>query len=349
MQYRRLGKTNLDVSVLSFGGIRLGNLNQAEVTRLIHRAVDGGMNYVDTANCYGASEELLGPALESIRDKVIISTKSLSRTLDGLKKHIALSLKRLHTDYIDIFFIHDVSTAQNWRKVQENKLIEHLEGLKSRGVIRHIAISTHDLTVGEEMMRSGKFEVVMLAYNPSNPEVADKLLPLAGELDLGVVIMKPLGGGVLSLEGSKALGFEITAAECLKYAAAHPNVSTVIPGIDKAEYVDEALEVGSGDLTQTDDEARAIENKVAIRGKNYCRGCGYCKPCPQGIEIPAALKLYNRYEAYEAVNWAETHVISKEMAAMTPNPSACIACKACEKRCPYTLPIAKLMGKAARI
>lgn len=350
MQYRTLGKTGLKVSVTGFGGIKLNDITQEQTNEIIKLAVDGGMNYIDTARVYGDSEVKIGIALKGIRDKVIISSKAIRRDLDGFKSSFETTLKNLQTDYIDIFFVHDVSTEANWQAVQKNGVIDYLKELKAAGRIRHIACSTHDSVIGAKMINSGIFEIVMLAYNPSNPEAEQDLIPLAKSKDMGIIIMKPFGGGILTEERSKQLGFEITAEECLRFATSNPDVTTVIPGLDKPEYVELALKVGSSQLVMSAEEHASIISKISIKGKNYCRGCGYCKPCPQNIPIPTVLQLYNRWEIFGGVDWSEMHNITDEYTNKVANnvtPDKCVGCNACSQRCPFNLPIPDLMKEAS--
>jgi uncharacterized protein len=350
MQYRTLGKTGLKVSTVGFGGIKLGGISQDQTNEIVRMAVEGGMNYFDTARVYGDSEIRLGEAIKGIRDKVIISSKGIRRDLNGFKTDFETSMRNLQTDYIDILFIHDVSTEENWSKVRKNGILDYALELKAAGRIRHIACSTHDSIIGAKMINSDYFEAVMVAYNPANPETEKDLIPLAKSKNMGIVIMKPFGGGVLTEERSKQLGFEITAEDCLRFAASNADVTTVIPGLDKPEYVELALKVGSSELTMTQEEHYSIISKVSIKGKNYCRGCGYCKPCPVNIPIPAVLQLYNRWEVYGGVDWSQMHSITEEY---TKNVSdevtadKCISCNACRQRCPYNLPISDLMKEAS--
>lgn len=349
MQYRTLGKTGIKVSVISFGGIKLGGISQELTNEIVEHAVKCGMNYIDTARVYGDSEIRLGEALKGMRDKVIISTKGIRRDLNGFKDDFETSLRNLQTDYIDILFIHDVSTEEDWAKVRKSGIFDYAVELKITGHIRHIACSTHDFVIGTKMINSGLFEVIMLAYNPSNPEAKQELIPLAKSKDMGIVIMKPFGGGVLTEVRSKQLGFEITAEECLRFAASNADVTTVIPGLDKLEYVKLALKVGSSELVMTSEEHDLIVNKVSIKGKNYCRGCGYCQPCPMNIPIPTVLQLYNRWEIFGNVDWSQMHSITEEYTKTVPEETTadkCIACNACSQRCPYSLPISDLMKEA---
>ncbi|MFW6288046.1 MAG: aldo/keto reductase, partial [bacterium] len=287
-------------------------------------------------------------ALEGRRDEVILSSKVISRNLQGFKNDLQTILSNLRTDYLDILFAHDVSTMKEWEEIRDNGVLDYMKEQKKTGIINHLAISTHSIEVGEVMLKEGPFEVVMLAYNAANTQVADNLIPLAKEKDMGIVIMKPFAGGILTEENSQNLGFNIKAEESLHFAASHPDITTVIPGLDKMEYLKTALEVSKKQSLSTDEQKKIIE-KVEIKSEYYCRGCAYCMPCPVELDIPTLLKLFNRVEAYNGVNWAQMHMIREEYSKLKKQAEECIACNKCTEKCPYNPPVANLLRKLAEI
>ena len=190
----------------------------------------------------------------------------------------------------------------------------------------------------------------MLAYNPTNREVEDTLFPVCQQFGMGIIIMKPYGGGILTEKRSAEMGFSITAEEAPRYAASNPYVTCVIPGTDQIDYVRLGLKVGSSPLSMTDEERRLIMDKIDIKVKNYCRGCGYCLPCVRGIPIPTVLKLYNRWKVFGGTDWSHMHQITDEYTVSVPDghtADQCIGCMQCTKRCPFNLPIPDLMKEAA--
>ncbi|MEJ6952208.1 aldo/keto reductase [Natronospora cellulosivora (SeqCode)] len=344
MEYRRLGKTELEVSHISFGALQLGGVPQDEVDQLVSCALENGINYIDTARVYGDSEVKLGIALEGRRDEVIISSKVISRDLHSFKEDVKTILSNLKTDFLDILFAHDVSTMKEWQEIRDNGVLDFMKEKKKEGVINHLAISTHSIEVGEVMLQEGPFELVMLAYNAANTQVSENLIPLAKEKDMGIVIMKPFAGGILTEANSRNLGFDIKAEESLRFAASHPDITTVIPGLDKMEYLKTALKVAEMPVL-TSSQQQKIKEKVEIKSEHYCRGCAYCLPCPVELDIPSLLKLYNRIEAYNGVNWAQMHMIREEYEKLEKQADICVACDNCTDKCPYNLPVAELLSR----
>ncbi|MCL2665396.1 MAG: aldo/keto reductase [Defluviitaleaceae bacterium] len=352
MQKRRLGKTELMVSPIGYGALGLAGVTPES----LRQAVDGGINYIDSARLYTDSEKKIGLMFKETgyRDRVILSTKSMGRTLDCFRKDLVASLAALGTDYIDIFILHDVSTKKSWELIQKSKIIEEMKKLKERGIIKHMGVSTHDgKNLSEEIIKSGYFEVAMLAYNAANPELESTLIPLAKSLDLGIIAMKPYGGGVLTEKRSRELGFEISAREALQWAVSNTDVSVVLPGMDSREYVGLALDVLNSDFTfYNGDKLNEIAGRITIKGRNYCRGCGYCMPCPQNIPIKEMLKLNNRWEVYFGLDWSQMTLINNEFANCIPEdkgPERCTKCGGCVQKCPYGLAVPELMEQCVKI
>ena len=189
----------------------------------------------------------------------------------------------------------------------------------------------------------------MLAYNPTNREVEDTLFPLCRELDMGVIIMKPYGGGVLTHDRSRQLGFEIEAEDCLRFVMSNPYVTTVIPGMDKPEYLRAALAVEEENPALSEADRQKIVDGIDMKVKNYCRGCGYCLPCPRQIPIPTVLALLNRWQIFGGVDWSHMHHITEEYTRTVPDDRTaanCVGCGLCAQRCPFNLPIPELMKEA---
>ena len=194
MEYKRLGKTDLRVSLLGFGAVQTCKMPEAEAIDLVREAVDRGINLIDTAHAYPNSEELLGKALKGIRDKVIITTKSFETSKDGLLNDLETSFKRLDTDYIDIFLMHDVSKDKKLDELLNNGVVEAIIKEKEKGNIGFIGFSCHNPDIINRYYGIEDFTVVMIPVNFISTEFVDKNYSKLVEEDIGILGMKPFGG-----------------------------------------------------------------------------------------------------------------------------------------------------------
>ncbi len=227
MNYRKLGKTNLMVSEISFGGIPIQRVSFEEAGKVIKKSLDLGINFFDTARAYTDSEEKLGKYLAHVpRDKIYLATKSLLPSYDGVKKELERSLTNLKTEYIDLFQIHNVSNEKKLKKVLgKDGALKALQEAQKEGKVRFIGITTHKPKIILDILRNESLSTVQFPFNIVEPETAEDILPIAKELNLGTIIMKPLCGG--ALRNNKA---------ALQYILSYP-VSTVIPGMQTVEEV----------------------------------------------------------------------------------------------------------------
>ena len=352
MRYREFGRTGLKVSAVGFGCIKFREVPEEEVTRAVRRAVELGVNYFDTANSYHDSEEKLGKAIEGIRDRVIISSKTYAREAQGAWEHIELSRERMGVDYIDIYMLHSVSDGETYRKVTSpGGALEALEEAKVKGVIGHIGASIHrDLRTMEEAILSGKFEMVMLAYSPLDQEgVAPRILPMAKEQGVGVAIMKPLSGGQLSSPPGclpEAEPDPIVRGS-LRFVLSNPAVSTVIPGMTCVREVEENVPVA--DMPPLSEEEKdELIRRIGSLGKEFrygqrCLRCWYCQPCPQGVVIPEVFRAWDMYRDYPD----DLKYLGLELyRSLEVKPDGCVECRECTEKCPAGLDIPNLLKEA---
>jgi len=350
MMKRRLGRTGLMVSVIGFGGIKLPLVDRVTLNKILNRALDLGINFFDTARRYGDSEEKIGEAISHRRDEFYISTKSPALTAQDMERDIERSLKNLRIDYIDLYLCHNLRYPDAYDKVMSSGgAIEVLKKAKREGVIGHIGFSCHRFhETMERGIRSGEFEVIMLSYNILNDELVDeKILPLAKEMDVGVIAMKPLAGGVLATpppELKVKAKIPITTEQALRFVLANNAVSIAIPGMMNIREVEENARIGETFQAMTDAEKEELIRAAEGLGKEFCRGCGYCQPCPQGIRIPIILRQLNYYKQYGLVEWARGRYKAVEVKA-----DACVECDQCKEKCPYNLDVPELLKEAHKI
>jgi len=154
------------VKSLGFGGIPIQRVSEEEAVDVVRWCYDLGLNCYDTARGYTTSEERIGKALEDVRDRVILATKSHQRTAEGIRRELEISLRNLRTDYIDVYQLHNVQTEEQWSQVREpSGALTVVEEAKERGKINHIGVTSHSPDLAVEMAKTGLFETVMIPYN----------------------------------------------------------------------------------------------------------------------------------------------------------------------------------------
>jgi len=347
MMKRRLGKTGLMVSVIGFGGIKLPLVDKKTACETLNMALDSGINFFDTARGYGDSEEKIGWAIGGRRDEFSISTKSAALTAKEMESDIQVSLKNLQTDYIDIYLCHNLRHLTDYDKVVgPGGAMEVLNKARKEGLIGHIGFSCHRFhETMERGIRSGDFEVIMVSYNILNDELVDeKILPLAKEMDVGVIAMKPLAGGALAAPPSELevhAEVPIRAEQALRFVLANEAVSVTIPGMRNPQEVEENARVGRTFPSMTDFEKWNLVRAVEGLGKEFCRGCGYCQPCSEGIRIPIILRQLGYYKRYGFSEWAKGRYRMVEVKG-----DACVECGQCKEKCPYNLDVPEMLKEA---
>ena len=330
MEYTTLGKTGLKISRMGFGGIPIQRISAEGTKGLMTQLMEAGINYIDTARGYTVSEEYLGYGLEGIRDHFVIATKSMARTKEAMASDIATSLKNLRTDYIDLYQVHNPSMEQLDTVVGENGALEALLEAKTAGKIGHIGITSHSTEVFERALGYDWVETIMFPYNIVENQGEAQIMKCK-EKNIGFIAMKPLAGGAIE-NGTLAL----------RYVCSNPAVTVVIPGMAEPEELEENIRACSDGSPFTEEEKAQIEEIRHQLGTNFCRRCNYCAPCTVGIGIPSVFLFAGYLERYNLADWAKDRYKSLAVKA-----SACVKCGKCETRCPYHLPIRKMLEKAA--
>ena len=330
MEYRILGKTGLKISRMGFGGIPIQRTDAASTTELMRWLCGRGVNYIDTARGYTVSEEYLGQALEGIRDKFIIATKSMARTKEAMAADIDISLRNLRTDYIDLYQIHNAPPADVEKVIAPGGALEALLEAKRAGKIGHIGITAHSLDTFKMALEFDWVETIMFPYNIVETQAID-LIRQCGEKNIGFIAMKPLAGGAIE-----------DATLALRFLCANEDVSVVIPGMAEIKEAEQNLAAVENTSPLTEEELAAMDAIRKDLGTHFCRRCNYCAPCSAGISIPAVFLMEGYLSRYGLQEWAKMRYFGMEKTA-----SDCIECGVCETRCPYQLPIREMMKTVA--
>lgn len=358
MQYRRLGRTNLEVSMVGFGAIKLPRVSYEEAAEALNRALDAGISFVDTARGYGDSESKIGRAIGQRRDEFYLATKTPARDAAGARSDLEKSLAELGMDHVDLWQLHSVSTRPDWERViGPGGAAEAGQQALREGNARHLGITIHrELSVMRDAIVSGLFETIMLAYSPLDQEgVAGDILPLARQHGLGVIVMKPLSGGQLVRPDEQRQpglgGPDAVVAGSLRYSLGHPAVTCVIPGMVSARQVDENAAVADPFVPLSGDETRELRRQIAAMGRDFrygqvCLRCGYCLPCPADISIPEVLRAMDMKTGYPE---GLTHLGDELYASLPVKPEDCQDCGQCEERCVAGLPIRERLRQAVEV
>lgn len=363
MQYTEFGKTGIKVSRLGFGCMRFpftevdGKkvFNEEESIRMMHRAMELGVNYFDTAPgyCDTISEIIVGKALKGRRDQVYLSTKYPTEvgTGDDYEKKLEISLKKLDTDYIDFYHFWGIS-LDTWEKkldTPDGPLARALK-LRDQGVIRHISFSFHDKP--ENMMEiirrgQGQLASVLCQYNLLDRANEDAIA-FAHEQGLGVTIMGPVGGGRLGAPSQVIQDLlpgkvQSSAEMALRFVMNNPNVNIALSGMSSMEMVEENARVAS-DMSPLSAEENARVDAMLEENRRlaelYCTGCNYCMPCPKGLNIPEIFKMMNYHRVYGLTDYAKkTYAAIGSGNLKFQNAASCVGCGQCEKKCPQHLHI----------
>ena len=328
MEYITFGKTGLKIARMGFGGIPIQKVDAAATRVLVERMAELGINYIDTARGYTVSEQFLGEALEGLRDKFVLATKSMSRTKEAMAADIDISLGNLRTDYIDLYQVHNPSAADLDKVLAPGGALEALLEAKEAGKIGHIGITAHAMEVFERALELDWVETIMFPYNIVETQ-GEELIRRCTEKNIGFVCMKPLAGGALE-----------DADLALRFIAADPNVSVVIPGMYDVKEIDQNLAAVSDPAALSEEELKKIEEIRQTLGTQFCRRCNYCQPCTVGINISGAFLFEGYLRRYDLVDWARSRY-----ATLPKKAGDCIGCGECETRCPYHLPIREMLAR----
>ena len=381
MIYADFGKTGVKLSRLGMGCMRLPSdqkdgktvYDEEKGIALIHRAIELGVNYFDTAPyyCDRQSEIILGKALKGgRRDKVYVSTKNLIENDSGdyYEKRLESSLKQLGIDHIDFYHFWGVSLDSFQKQVKaKDGPLERAKKLKEQGLIKHISFSFHDRGAGEkegdnlmEILKQGEgvLESLLVQYNflDRNKEAG---IALAHKMGVGTVVMGPVGGGRLGTPTKAILdllpGKFVSSAEmALRFVLSNSNVNVALSGMSNIEQLEENAKVAGNADSLSEGEIKQIEAMVKENERLaglFCTNCKYCMPCPYDVNIPEIFNIMNYHRVYQITDYAKKEYasIGKVDWRKYNNASACTGCGTCETKCPQSIPIMEQLKETHRV
>ena len=377
MKYNRLGRTELNVSEIGFGGEWLERHPEEDGIALIRHAGDCGINIIDCWMADPKSRDIIGQAIAPRRDRWYVQGHIGSTWQDGqyvrtrdmkfVKPAFEDLLARIGGGYIDLGMIHYVDSREDWDVCMNTEYIDYVKELHADGRIRHIGLSTHNPRIAKMAAETDFIEMILFSINPAfdmkpasenldtlfgdydkslsgiDPERAE-LYRLCEERDVGITVMKGFFGGALFDPKRSPFGVAFTPCQCIHYALTRPAVASILCGYDTTAQVDEAVSYETAS-DEEKDYATVIASAPLHASRGQCTYCGHCSPCPMEIDIAMVNKFYDLASAQpEVPESVRAHYASLEHTA-----SECIGCRGCEDRCPFGVEVAERMEKTAEL
>lgn len=376
MQYRTNPRNGDRISALGLGCMRFpgppGRPDPRQARAIIGRAVERGVNYLDTAYLYPGNEACVGAALSElgVRDRVLLATKlphGSVRRPEDLDRIFEEQLRRLRTDRVDYYLVHNVTAPAQWEGLRELGFEDWLARQRSAGRIRQAGFSYHG-SAGDfpVLLDAHDWDFCQIQYNYAgeNYQAGTAGLRAAAERGMAVFVMEPLLGGRLAdklperarriLDAAADPDLTSPAAWGLSWVWDHPEVTMLLSGMAAPGQVDENADVAEralpGSLTpaQRGVIARVVE-EFERTNRVPCTGCNYCMPCPRGINIPGSFSAYNASFAHGWFTGLSQYFTASAVRTGAPRlVSNCVRCGACARRCPQGIDIPARLAEVGR-
>ena len=373
MQYREFKKLGIKVSTFGLGCMRFPTIevdgakkvDLDNAKNIVRRAIDAGVNYVDTAYNYSdkQNEIVVGEALsDGYRDRVYLATKLpsfLCEKTEDMHSFFEEQCSKLKTDHIDFYLVHALNRA-SWDKMKSLGIKEFLDKLKAQGKIKYACFSFHDdYDAFEYIIRDYDWDMCQIQYNYMDcvgNAPGERGVRLAQSLGIPVVIMEGLLGGKLASVPADvktvfdSYGVDRSPAEwAFRWLCDDSAIATVLSGVTTPEMTDDNIRIFSDThVGCMSDEEKAVvaaaREAYSKRIKVGCTACSYCLPCPAGVDIPKVFSAWNnayKFDSKSDVMWTYGRLLKNGSAA-----DACIKCGKCEKICPQHINIRDLLAHA---
>lgn len=377
MEYRKLGNTGMEASIIGFGGEHLDNKPYGDVEQTVRCALEQGINILDL---FMPGEEVrthYGRALAGNREKMIIQGHigscdlsqqyDITRDLDTCKKYFEELLRCLGTDYIDVGMLFFLDSEEDFDKVFHGGIADYAQQLKKQGTIRAIGASSHNPRIAQKVVETGLVEVLLFSINPAfdmTPPDTDvlgtlehsfegseyggiqpdrlNLYRLCEQKNVGITVMKTLGAGKLLSREHTPFKEPLTSHQCIHYALTRPAVVSALLGYESPQQVMDAVKYL--ELSAEERDYTGVVSSMENNFQGHCVYCSHCQPCPADIDI-AAVNKYLDIARLDEANIPPS--IRQHYTSMKTAGSDCIQCGSCEGRCPFSVPIIENMEAAA--
>jgi hypothetical protein len=352
MIYRPYGKTGIDVSAIGFGGMRFEDQDDTDgCAALVKAAYDSGITYFDTAPGYGKSEDLFGAAFQEMNktrseQPFYVATKTNKSKPSDIRRELETSLKRMHLDHIDFYHMWCILTLDMYESRKRQEALKEFERLRDEGLVRHICVSTH--LIGDDigtLLADYPFEGILLGYSVMNFAHREAGLNAAAHRDRGVVVMNPLGGGMIPqnpdrFDFVRTRKDESVTEGALRFLLNDDRITVALVGFSNTDQLKEAVNAVEGYQPIDAETIERIRSSLDDAFNELCTSCQYCEPCPEGVPVSKLMDAYNHYmltgKIKSMVDRLRWHW------GIQPNDDiirACIECGLCEEACTQKLPI----------
>ena len=372
MQYR-LDRYGNPLSILGYGCMRFttraGKIDLEKAEKEIMAAIEGGVNYFDTAYVYSGSEAALGQILKNnnARDRVNIATKLphyLLKKPDSMEKYFQEQLRRLQTDHVDYYLMHMLTDVKSWERIKALGIQDWLEEKKAAGVIRQVGFSYHgNSDMFCQLLDAYDWDFCQIQYNylDEHSQAGVTGLRYAASKGIPVVIMEPLRGGRLAnrlpqeaVKAFQAYPIQRSPAEwAFRWLWDQSEVTCVLSGMNSLEMLRENLNAADSaqahSFTQEDRELLSMVVKaINARMKVGCTGCRYCMPCPHQVDIPGTFAAYNRLYSDGKFAGLKEYFMCTALRRNATGAGMCVQCGHCEAHCPQQIPIREKLQEAKK-
>ncbi len=381
MNYRVLGRTNIKVSEIGLGGEGFEKKTKEEVEKMIDCAIEKGINFIDIYNSNPEVRSYVGSALKKYpRESFVIEghlctiwedeqykrTRNINEVKEGYKDF----LNRMQLDYVDVGMIHYIDDDKDFDTVFNGEILEYAKELQSKGIIKHLGISTHNPDIAFKAVDTGIIDVILFSINaaydmlPASEDVdilfeedtykdrvyegidskREKLYKVCENKGVALTVMKAFGAGVLLNEKQSPFKKALTPVQCLHYCLTRPAVASVVGGagntdeILSAAYYEKATE-------EEKDYAKVLAHAPKSAFKGQCMYCGHCAPCSVKIDIA----YVNKYLDLASIQDEVAETVQNHYDVLEHHASECIECGVCMDNCPFGVDIIGKMKEAAKL
>lgn len=379
MIYRTLGRTGIKVSAIALGCEGFSGKSHEEARRMMDFAIENGINFIDIYASDPEMRSTIGAALRGRREGFVIQghvgsvwkNGQYERTRNVADSKAAFQdlLERLETDYIDVGMIHYSDEEADFHRIFDGEFIEFVKELKASGKIHAIGLSSHNPVIAKKAVETGLIDVLMFSVNPCydmqppdedveklwadevyektyrnfNPE-REALYELCARRGVAIDVMKAYAGGDLLKADLSMFGKAMTPVQALDYALTRPAVAAVMAGCKTIDEIRQALAWCTA-TPEEKDYASVLANVEKCSWSGHCMYCGHCAPCPKAISVADVNKFLNLAVAQGKV----PETVREHYKLLPHHASECIQCGACEKRCPFGVPVREKMKQAAEL